>query len=37
MLTIAKDGHMQMFNPNLGCVVRILKPGNDFGCSHEIV
>jgi hypothetical protein len=34
---IAKDGHMEIFNPNLGCVIGILNSSNDFGRSHRIV
>lgn len=34
---IAKDGHMQIFNPNLDCLVGILNLSNDFGHSHKIV
>jgi hypothetical protein len=34
MMMIVEDGHKQALNPNLGDVVRILNPRNDFGGSH---
>jgi hypothetical protein len=34
MMMIIEDGHKQIFNLNLGGVVRILNPRNDFGGSH---
>ncbi len=37
MMMVVEDGHRQMFNPNLGGVVRILNLGNDFRGLHKIV
>jgi hypothetical protein len=37
MVMVVEDAHKQMFNPNLGGVVRTLKLGKDFGTLHQIV
>jgi hypothetical protein len=37
MMMVVEDGHRQMFNSNLGGVIRILNLGNDFKGLHIIV